>query len=89
MYLEPIFSSEDIKEKMKAEKLKFDTVDMIWRQDMLEFIKQPNLWEIIEGDKFKKDFDECNKLLDEIQKSLSEYLETKRRFFPRFYFLSD
>lgn len=56
---------------MKAEKLKFDTVDMIWRQDMLEFIKQPNLWEIIEGDKYKKDFDECNKLLDEIQKSLS------------------
>jgi len=32
---------------------------------------------------------ECNKLLDMVQKGLSEYLETKRNAFPRFYFLSD
>ena len=32
---------------------------------------------------------ECNKLLDLVQKGLSEYLETKRSSFPRFYFLSD
>ena len=32
---------------------------------------------------------ECNKLLDAVQKGLSEYLETKRNAFPRFYFLSD
>ena len=44
MYLEPIFSSEDIKAKMQNEKLKFDTVDKNWRITMEQFSKEPNLW---------------------------------------------
>jgi dynein heavy chain len=31
MYLEPIFSSDDIKKKLAAEKQKFDLVDRNWR----------------------------------------------------------
>merc|ERR1712185_810304 len=34
-------------------------------------------------------FREWNKLLDMVQKGLSDYLETKRAGFSRFYFLSD
>lgn len=89
MYLEPIFSSEDIQQKMAAEKKKFDDVDTQWRTTMELFVKERNLWDGITSENLKSDFGTSNRLLDEIQKSLSEYLETKRRFFPRFYFLSD
>ena len=40
MYLEPIFSSEDIRNKLKAEKEKFDGVDKYWRQTMDIFYKE-------------------------------------------------
>lgn len=89
MYLEPIFSSDDIKKKLAVEKQKFDAVDKNWRMLIEIFYKEPYLWEVIENDKLKNEFDQCNKILDQIQKSLSDYLETKRCYFPRFYFLSD
>ena len=40
-------------------------------------------------DKQLKTFQEGNKLLDLVQKGLSEYLESKRTVFTRFYFLSN
>lgn len=89
MYLEPIFSSEDIQEKMAAEKLKFDEVDKHWKVTIEIFTKEKNMWDNIESEKYKTEFEKSNRLLDEIQKSLSQYLETKRRCFPRFFFLSD
>lgn len=39
MYLQPIFSSEDIQQKMAAEKAKFDLVDKQWKTVMDVFSK--------------------------------------------------
>jgi len=56
---------------------------------MVIFKKDSYVWECIDNEKLKIDFINHNKTLDTIQKSLNEYLETKRRYFPRFFFLSD
>lgn len=51
---------------------------------------KPNVIASIDsGDELLKAFQQCNVLLEQIQKSLEDYLETKRSSFPRFYFLSN
>lgn len=79
MYLEPIFASEDIKKKMEAEQKKFQRVDEYWRDAMEHFLKENHLWDAVDSEKMKLEFVQHNKTLDQIQKSLTEYLETKRR----------
>ena len=88
-YLEPIFQSDDIRVKLPFETRKFEGVDKTFRFNMEEFFHKENLWEIIDGEKMNSDFVRANKLLEKIQKSLSEYLHTKRLTFPRFFFVSE
>ncbi|EDQ84751.1 uncharacterized protein MONBRDRAFT_39136 [Monosiga brevicollis MX1] len=89
LYLEPIFSSEDIMAQLPEEGRKFTIVDKSWRQIMAVSLEdshatvctdQPNMLSILR---------EANGLLDDIQKGLNKYLEVKRLFFPRFFFLSN
>uniref|UniRef100_A0A8C3UWY6 Dynein axonemal heavy chain 1 n=1 Tax=Catharus ustulatus TaxID=91951 RepID=A0A8C3UWY6_CATUS len=80
LYLEPIFSSEDIKRQLPVESQRYNIVDKDWRRVMKNANANPELLEKLQN---------CNKLLELVQKGLSEYLETKRAAFPRFYFLSD
>jgi dynein heavy chain len=78
LYLEPIFNSEDIVKKLPAEASEFLKVNKLWGELMqalsidtlvlrLEHI--PNLLDNLEH---------ANAALDRIQKSLNDYLETKR-----------
>uniref|UniRef100_A0A8C9T0G9 Dynein axonemal heavy chain 1 n=1 Tax=Scleropages formosus TaxID=113540 RepID=A0A8C9T0G9_SCLFO len=84
LYLEPIFSSDDINRQLPVEGKRYQTMERTWRKvmknafDNRQVSAQHSSAELY-----------CNKLLELVQKGLSEYLETKRGAFPRFYFLSD
>jgi dynein heavy chain len=91
MYLENIFSADDIIKQLPAESKLFQQVDKQWKEHMNRAKKQPKALEQADyehGVNLRKFLDN-NKKLDDIQKCLEEYLETKRAAFPRFYFLSN
>ena len=74
---------------MAIEKRKFENIDYSWRKIMEAVQKEPLIYDFIDSDKLNSEFESYNKTLEEIQRNLSDYLETKRRFFYRFYFLGD
>eukprot|EP01116_Phalansterium_solitarium_P017128 TRINITY_DN413_c0_g1_i5.p1 TRINITY_DN413_c0_g1~~TRINITY_DN413_c0_g1_i5.p1 ORF type:complete len:4163 (-),score=2181.62 TRINITY_DN413_c0_g1_i5:539-13027(-) len=88
LYLEPIFSSDDIHRQMPTEGKRFTTMDRTWRMTMGKAFADPDVLRFTNNKKLLTSFQECNKLLELVQKGLSEYLETKCSAFPRFYFLS-
>jgi len=89
LYLEPIFSSEDIMAQMPEEGRKFNIVDSYWRVIMSETEKNPLVLVATSQPNMLQKLEEANDLLDQIQKGLNDYLEKKRLFFPRFFFLSN
>jgi len=89
MYLEPIFASDDIQKQLPTESKRFQTVDRNWRKFSAEAFKTPAPLQLCNSERMLKTFSECNKLLDMVAKGLSDYLETKRGGFARFYFLSN
>jgi len=89
MYLEPIFSSEDIMRQLPAEGKRFEKVDIKWRKTLSEAHEAPHALMFCKKRELLSTFREGNILLDQVQKGLSDYLETKRQGFSRFYFLSN
>eukprot|EP01138_Halocafeteria_seosinensis_P006356 gb/GECG01006497.1/.p1 GENE.gb/GECG01006497.1/~~gb/GECG01006497.1/.p1 ORF type:complete len:3153 (+),score=416.35 gb/GECG01006497.1/:1-9459(+) len=89
MYLETIFAADDIKRQLAEESKRFATVDKSWKSIMRKTNSNPKA--IVAGTQkgLKEQFARHNETLDGIQKSLEDYLETKRLAFPRFYFLSN
>ena len=90
MYLEPIFGSEDIMRQLPTEARRFQSVDTLWRKTLAEFNTDPNFMNQSEPDKkLEEKFKKANQKLEEITKGLNDYLEMKRLYFPRFFFLSN
>jgi dynein heavy chain, axonemal len=89
MYLETIFGAEDIKRQLPEESKRFTGVDRSWRAIMKRTNGNPLALVAGTVKGLKETLVRHNEVLEQIQKSLEDYLETKRSAFPRFYFLSN
>ncbi|KAJ3254160.1 Dynein heavy chain 7, axonemal [Boothiomyces macroporosus] len=89
LYLEPIFSSEDIMRQMPSEGKRFVSVNKTWKDIMAYTVKDPHVQKVCEMPDLLMLLKDSNYELDLIQKGLNQYLEIKRLYFPRFFFLSN
>jgi len=89
MYLENIFLGEDIRKQLPRESAEFDDVNGNWKVIMGRLNKDKNALRGTHYPGMLETLNDMNLKLEEIQKSLDMYLETKRQIFPRFYFLSN
>ena len=92
MYLEAIFvGSEDIRLQLPEEAKRFDRIHGAFKKIMERDAEEPERPRRVHGGRAETTtlLHELFSELEACQKSLSDYLETKRCSFPRFYFLSD
>ena len=88
IYLANIFLSKDIRDNVKSVFQSFEKIDKNWRITMRKVNQKPGVLGYATK-KFLQEIKKYNKEMDKIQKDLEAYLESKRKDFPRFYFLSN
>lgn len=88
-YLQNIFTVPDIQKQLPSEAADFRHVDTKWKDIMAKTANNPNVVECTTAPGVLEMFLDNRTLLQTVQRSLDDYLETKRMAFARFYFLSD
>eukprot|EP00762_Andalucia_godoyi_P000034 ANDGO_02412.mRNA.1 Dynein-1-alpha heavy chain len=90
MYLESIFvGSDDIRMQLPEEAQRFARIDKAFAKIMSDTHKTTNVLEACSFEGRLTQLQDMAAQLDMCQKGLSDYLETKRNAFPRFFFISD
>lgn len=89
MYLENIFcGSGDIRRQLPDESVLFDDVDNSFSKCMSQMAEERNAVRACSLPGMLDNFNQLDEKLEKIQRSLEDYLETKRQKFARFYFIS-
>lgn len=89
MHLESIFiGSEDIRTQLPEEAKRFETIDKEFRKLLTDVMQDLNVIRSTNKPGLLQKLEELKDLLAVCEKTLEDYLETKRLLFPRFYFVS-
>jgi dynein heavy chain 1 len=91
VYLENIFlGSSDIKSQLSSEYERFQTIDRDFLNIMKQMASKLRILEVVTTiPNLLKSLEFISETLDKLQKSLTDYLESQRQAFPRFYFVGD
>ncbi|XP_071339029.1 dynein axonemal heavy chain 10 [Trachinotus anak] len=89
MYLESIFIGGDIRSQLPEEAKKFDNIDKRFKEIMSDTMRGPHIKRCCLVPNRLTDLQALSDGLERCQKSLNDYLDSKRNAFPRFFFISD
>ncbi|CAL8247788.1 unnamed protein product [Merluccius merluccius] len=89
MYLESIFIGGDIRSQLPEEAKKFDHIDKMFKKIMMDTVKDPGIKRCCLVPNRLAELQGLSDGLERCQKSLNDYLDSKRNAFPRFFFISD
>jgi len=89
MYLEGIFIGGDIRLQLPEEAKMFDQIDRNFQRINGEASREPNIKACCMAANRLSDLHHMLLVLEKCQKSLNDYLDSKRNAFPRFFFISD
>eukprot|EP00756_Hemistasia_phaeocysticola_P037127 Hpha_TRINITY_DN16680_c2_g13::TRINITY_DN16680_c2_g13_i1::g.182388::m.182388/K10408/DNAH; dynein heavy chain, axonemal len=89
VWLEAVFAGGDIMKQLPAEAKRFAQIDKSWVKIMAKGNEQSNVIGFCYDNELLDLLPNLKEQLDLCQKQLQSYLETKRRAFPRFYFISE